>query len=253
MIYYVRGSEMRKRIGLMVLFLMLLFIGIAIQSNRVNATEPALLKVVNPLTGDEWFNFTTNNKSMGDTFLVNITLFNVTGLATIQVMLTWDPTILSYSNFNVPPNAIFPPPQFSGARADVSVPGHLVYGYGIGPGQTSFSGDGIFFQIEFKIIAYGKTLLHLDSYPSNDTYLLDNNLHEMPFTTVDGHFSFTTALKGDLNGDSKVDMRDVYMVVNAFNSFPNTPRWNALADLDGNGHVDIRDILMVILNFSRTS
>jgi parallel beta-helix repeat protein len=56
---------------------------------------------------------------------------------------------------------------------------------------------------------------------------------------------------GDVNGDGKVDMRDTNLAIAAFNSFPNTPRWNVFADLDGNGYVDMRDVVLVVLNFGK--
>jgi hypothetical protein len=35
----------------------------------------------------------------------------------------------------------------------------------------------------------------------------------------------------------------------AFNSFPNTPRWNRDADLDSSGRIDMRDLVIIVLNF----
>jgi len=59
------------------------------------------------------------------------------------------------------------------------------------------------------------------------------------------------ALLGDVNGDGKVNMRDVMAAVQAFNSFRGYPRWNADADLDGSGRVDMKDILTIVLNFNK--
>jgi parallel beta-helix repeat protein len=62
------------------------------------------------------------------------------------------------------------------------------------------------------------------------------------------HANFFYCL-GDVNGDGKVDMRDINLAIVAFNAFPNTLRWNVCADVDGNGHVDMRDVMLVVLNF----
>jgi len=59
------------------------------------------------------------------------------------------------------------------------------------------------------------------------------------------------ALIGDVNGDEKVDMKDVMAAVQAFNSFPGQPRWNPNADIDNNGRVDMRDLVIIVLNFNR--
>jgi uncharacterized protein (DUF2141 family) len=60
------------------------------------------------------------------------------------------------------------------------------------------------------------------------------------------------ALTGDVNGDGKVDMQDVMVVIKAFGSIPGTARWNAAADLNGDGRVDVSDIIIVLLNFGKT-
>jgi len=59
---------------------------------------------------------------------------------------------------------------------------------------------------------------------------------------------------GDLNGDSKVDIRDVSLVAYSFGSYPDHPRWNPQADITGpasqpDGKVDIRDVSLVASHF----
>jgi len=63
-------------------------------------------------------------------------------------------------------------------------------------------------------------------------------------------------LKGDINGDRKIDMRDIYTVAKAFGTHPGDPRWNPLADLTGpdgipDGEVDMRDIYEVAKKFGK--
>jgi hypothetical protein len=58
-------------------------------------------------------------------------------------------------------------------------------------------------------------------------------------------------LLGDVNGDGKVNLKDVMVAVQAFNSFPGTPRWNVAADLDNSGRVDMRDLVLIVLNFNK--
>jgi PKD repeat protein len=54
-----------------------------------------------------------------------------------------------------------------------------------------------------------------------------------------------SSLIGDLNGDAKVDMRDIAIVAKAFSTVPGDPYWNPIADLNGDGRVDMRDIAIV--------
>jgi PKD repeat protein len=62
-----------------------------------------------------------------------------------------------------------------------------------------------------------------------------------------------TSLIGDVNGDGKVDIRDVTIVSKAFGSVPGDPNWNPIADLNGDGKVDIRDVTIVSRAFGQTS
>jgi len=56
--------------------------------------EDVQLAVVNPSDGTNLFNFTTNTKSVGDTFVVDIMIYNVSYLAGWQANVTWDGTLL---------------------------------------------------------------------------------------------------------------------------------------------------------------
>jgi hypothetical protein len=56
---------------------------------------------------------------------------------------------------------------------------------------------------------------------------------------------------GDVNGDGKVDIKDVLMVSKCFGATPSDPRWNPACDLNGDGKIDIRDILIVATHFGQ--
>jgi len=57
---------------------------------------------------------------------------------------------------------------------------------------------------------------------------------------------------GDINGDGKVDIKDVAVVAAAFGSYPGHDRWNPEADLNNDEKVDIKDVAMVASNFGKT-
>lgn len=58
-------------------------------------------------------------------------------------------------------------------------------------------------------------------------------------------------LAGDVNGDDKVDVKDVFLVYKAFGSSSGSPNWNPLADLNGDGNVDVKDVFIVAKNFGK--
>jgi len=73
---------------------------------------------------------------------------------------------------------------------------------------------------------------------------------------VDNTLSSSTLVKvrllGDINGDGKIDIRDIATVALAFGSYPSHPRWNPEADLNYDGKVDIKDIAIVARSFGKT-
>jgi PKD repeat protein len=62
---------------------------------------------------------------------------------------------------------------------------------------------------------------------------------------------------GDINGDGKVDMKDIALVAAAFGTSPGHPRWNPDADITGptylvpDNRVDMRDVSLVAKNFGQ--
>jgi hypothetical protein len=67
------------------------------------------------------------------------------------------------------------------------------------------------------------------------------------------------AIAGDINGDGKVDTKDISLVIAAFRSYPGSPRWNAACDVFNgtsimpgpDGVVDMRDLAYVVSQFRK--
>ena len=59
------------------------------------------------------------------------------------------------------------------------------------------------------------------------------------------------AILGDVNGDGKVDLKDIGIVARAFGATPSDPRWAPAADLNGDGRIDVKDISIVASNFGK--
>jgi hypothetical protein len=61
----------------------------------------------------------------------------------------------------------------------------------------------------------------------------------------------TVTIVGDVNGDFKVDMKDIALVARAFGSTPSSSNWNPNADINGDGMVNMRDIALAARNFGQ--
>jgi hypothetical protein len=147
------------------------------------------LKVINPLTGDGWFNFTAAQKNVGDTFVINLTIADVSNLFCWQFFLTWNPSLLTYSNATIPPDNIF------GSRTivtaiDTSLPGQIGYGAALLDPSQAVSGSGTLAQVTLKITqGFGRCPLNFASI-GIDTFLLDKYLVDIPFTPVNGYYDY---------------------------------------------------------------
>lgn len=53
----------------------------------------------------------------------------------------------------------------------------------------------------------------------------------------------------DVNGDRKVNIVDIFIVILAFGSNPTHPKWNPLADLNHDNQVNVVDMFIAIQNF----
>ena len=68
-------------------------------------------------------------------------------------------------------------------------------------------------------------------------------------TFVDGWVVVT--IPGDINGDGKVDHKDLLLLASAYGSKTGDPRYIPEADINGDGKVDHRDLLILAANYGK--
>jgi len=56
-------------------------------------------------------------------------------------------------------------------------------------------------------------------------------------------------IPGDVNGDNKVDGKDVALAALAFGSVPGTTTWNQNTDVNGDGRIDGKDLVIIVRNY----
>jgi len=66
-------------------------------------------------------------------------------------------------------------------------------------------------------------------------------------TYTDGSVAVT--IPGDINGDFKVDIKDLVLAIKHFGSYATHPKWNPNADVNSDGKVDIKDLVLVIKHY----
>jgi hypothetical protein len=62
----------------------------------------------------------------------------------------------------------------------------------------------------------------------------------------------TVTIPGDVNGDFKVDLKDLVILASAYGSKPGAPNWNPNADIDGKGTVGLSDLVILAQHYGQS-
>jgi parallel beta-helix repeat protein len=94
----------------------------------------------------------------------------------------------------------------------------------------------------YAISAYAEPLSE-ETHVSDNTFILNVTIH----VGVPGDVS------GSIQGvcDGTTNMKDIQYLIIQFGTFPVSANWNPNADINGDGRVDMRDITIAILNFNK--
>jgi len=126
---------------------------------------------------------------LGESFAVNINIFNVTNVAGWQVNITFDPTILSVQSIFLPAGHIFEGlnPITPGELINNTI-GYVVWVCAIGPNSPypTFNGSGTLCRIEFATVGLGTSPIHVDTQGLLRTKIVDREARRIPFTPKDG-------------------------------------------------------------------
>jgi hypothetical protein len=220
-----------------------------------------------------------SNVKVGQTFAVNITIMEVTGLLGFDFLLSYNTAVLELTSIQEGPFLKSVDPTF---MINLTTPGLIwlaVVLYDTQGRIISANGTGVLATATFKAIGEGESSLDLfskDPYLPNEVKLAtdpppDDVVH-IPNVAVDGHVVVSsdpdppasdppptlsdpppTPIVGDINSDGKVDMKDVGYASARFGTYPTGLLWDAKADVNGDGKINMKDVGIVAKNFGKTS
>jgi hypothetical protein len=127
---------------------------------------------------------------LGESFTVDINIFNVTNLAGWQVNITFDPTILNVQNIFLPAGHIFEglDPVTAGKWIN-NMAGIVWWACAIGPDAPidHFDGSGTMCRIEFATVGLGTSPIHIETQGNFPTKIVKPPPPlPIPFTPRDG-------------------------------------------------------------------
>jgi len=223
----------------------------ALEHIKENNIKSVVVVVYSPVVGPTKVNvFPHENIVVIDQNLtVKVTIANVTDLLAWQVNLLFNATQLECTEVLLPSDHIFAGLPYIEVSPKID-DGSILFGCVLLGVQPGVNGSGVLMEIRFKAKEAGSSTLRLNTTASA-TCILDSFLNEMEFETHDSYVIITKLL-GDLNGDGKVDIKDIAIAAIAFGSYPSHPRWNPIADINQDGKVDIKDLASIATNFGKT-
>jgi parallel beta-helix repeat protein len=109
---------------------------------------------------------------------------------------------------------------------------------------TSTSSATLTFEWNTTDFAKGNYTINAYAWPvQGETNKADNN-----FTGG----AIYVGVPGDVDGNHKVDIKDILIVAKAYGTNPQSPNWNPNADVNCDDKVDIKDILITAKNYGKT-
>ncbi|MBM4457711.1 MAG: hypothetical protein FJ011_08110 [Chloroflexi bacterium] len=179
---------------------------------------------------------------------VDVSAENVNDLRGFEFDLTFDPAILQATGVSLSPflGSTGLNTFVAGQELD-SVAGHVSFGagaYGLAP---SPAGSGVLASVTFAPAGLGTSNLVL-----RNVVLADSLSMPMAMTEGSAQVRVVTYPEGDLDRSCLVDVYDIMLVANRWNTHAGDPNYLATYDFDRDGDIDILDI-MVVANLWNTS
>ena len=221
----------------------------------------------------------------GQTFSVNISIANVSGLLGFDFLLSYTITILQLVSIEEGPFLKSVGPTL---MINLTTEGQVwlaVVLYNTQGQVISANGSGVLATATFKAIAVGESSLGLfskDPFKPDEVKLATDpppdDVVPIPNVAIDGHVvvspdppppvppdpvppdppdpvppdpqdPINMTILGDVNIDGKVDMKDVGIVARLFQVPPTDTLWNSSCDINIDGKVDMKDVGIVAKHF----
>lgn len=162
-------------------------------TSTARAQQPSAQLVIQPS-----FTYYANYTTLPAKLTFNISVVNVTDMATWQLSIRWNNSLLTYGLISIPSDNVFSPQSLIVVAPDLSTPGMLVYGANIPPGGNTFNGSGVIAQLQLNVTTTVtppvSCAIELADIIEQGTFILDSQLVSMPITGVNAAYAYTYAI-----------------------------------------------------------
>jgi hypothetical protein len=181
----------------------------------------------------------------GGTISINLTVQDVSSLWSWYTDLSWNNSVLQLTStpINVTEGPFL---QSAGPTLFMETPpkpGNMQELSDTLLENTTASGSGDLAYINFTVVAFGSST----TITLTNSQMLNNDPHTISYTA--SSLTFAVRLMGDVNGDNKVDGRDITLIAKHFGHSV-APSF-VQCDLNHDGKIDGRDITLAARMFGR--
>jgi PKD repeat protein len=125
----------------------------------------------------------------GASFIINLTVADVSDLFTWQVQVLFKPSILNCGNATIPADNVFAGKSIIPVAPLIdNVTGSVTFGASLVGAEPSFTGSGVLCQIGFTVVGWGNSTMNYSSPYGTDTFLLTSDLGVIPSMVSNGYF-----------------------------------------------------------------
>lgn len=265
MVYGERELSKRKVVGIAFLLWLFLFAPFACMQRTAAAPSPDSTFLISP---------SFELLSVNDNFTITVNLTNAQNLFGWQIALKYNGTGLRLNDLWVPDENVFAGHEWFPFGPNTDLDPDVLDGLSVAAIAAALLGEfdvnvdsGVLCRANFTVVSTGQSLIEVadKSNPAHFDHGEDvwysfwqnpTDVEAWPGGEEDALGSnftvFTVSpLVGDVNGDFKVDIRDMNEAGRAFGSTSINPRWNSIIDINGDGNISIKDVALIAKNFGQ--
>jgi uncharacterized protein (DUF2141 family) len=183
------------------------------------------------------------NVSINYNVNITVAINSATNFSGYEVRILYDPNILTLSKYEVIPVPGWTDTMNVGFSKVIGSQNCTAVSLWL-EGGTSFTGNTTLVIFTFKGLAKGETALDI----STSTLATGWPMQETPYNYT--NCNVTVTMTGDINGDGKVDMKDIGYAAYRFGTDPSKPLWNPNADIDGDNKITMMDIGIIAYHYN---
>ncbi len=185
------------------------------------------------------------NVSINYNVNITVAINSATNFSGYEIRILFDPIILTLTTYEVIPVPGWTSTSSAAYSKVIGSQNCTAVSFWLEK-DTSFTGNTTLVIFTFKGLAKGQTTLDISTSTLATGWPMQTTSYNYTNCNV------TVTMTGDINGDGRIDMRDISYVARRFMCYPGDPLWDSNADINNDGKIDMIDIGITARHFMET-